>query len=106
MYYISNFESNCALSIVKKRLRDFKGIEGERYHVRTSKGLPRAVGRGLSRKSFCPWFVNRGAWCAAKGARFFAAWGARRGGGAIFSQNRDFGVACASFMCNDSTSTH
>ena len=40
MYYISNFESNCALSMVKKRLRDFKGIEGERYHVRTSKGLP------------------------------------------------------------------
>jgi hypothetical protein len=30
----------------------------------------RAVGRGLSRKSFCPWFVNRGAWVAARGSRF------------------------------------
>ena len=39
MYYISNFESNCALSMVKKRLGDFKGVEGERYHVRTSKGF-------------------------------------------------------------------
>jgi hypothetical protein len=36
-----------------------------------SKLLKRAVGRGESRKSFCPWFVNRGAWCAAKGSRFF-----------------------------------
>mgnify|MGYP007046301239 CR=1 FL=1 len=44
----------------------------------------RAVGRGVSSKSFRPWFVNRGAWCAAKGSRFFAARGARRGGGAFF----------------------
>jgi hypothetical protein len=43
MYYISNLENNCAL---------------------------RPVGRGLSRKSFCPWFVNRGAWVATKGSRF------------------------------------
>ena len=40
MYYISNVENNCALSVVKKRLGDFKGTEGEQYHVRTSRGLP------------------------------------------------------------------
>ena len=40
MYYISNIENNCALSVVKKRLGDFKGTEGEQYHVRTSRGLP------------------------------------------------------------------
>ena len=40
MYYISNIENNCALSIVKKRLGDFKGSEGAQYHVRTSRGLP------------------------------------------------------------------
>ena len=39
MYYISNFESNCALSMVKKRLGDFKGEEGARYHVRKRRGL-------------------------------------------------------------------
>jgi hypothetical protein len=33
MYYISNLENNCALSVVKKRLGDFKGTEGEQYHV-------------------------------------------------------------------------
>lgn len=42
------------------------------------------MGRGVSSKSFSPWFVNRGAWCAAKGSRFFAARGARRDGGAFF----------------------
>ena len=40
MYYISALENNCALSVVKKRLGDFKGTEGEQYHVRTSRGLP------------------------------------------------------------------
>jgi hypothetical protein len=89
MYYISALENNCALSVVKKRLGDFKGTEGEQYHVRTSRGLgERPVGRGLSRKSFCPWFVNRGACVATKGsqflgdglrpvvgAQFFADWG-------------------------------
>jgi hypothetical protein len=40
MYYISEFENNCVLSLKKKRLGDFKGEEGARYHVRTSKGLP------------------------------------------------------------------
>lgn len=35
MYYISALENNCALSIKKKKLSDFKGKEGERYHVRT-----------------------------------------------------------------------
>lgn len=39
MYYISALENNCALSVVKKRLGDFKGTEGEQYHVRTSRGL-------------------------------------------------------------------
>lgn len=39
MYYISNLENNCALSVCKKRLGDFKGTEGEQYHVRTSRGL-------------------------------------------------------------------
>ena len=40
MYYMSNLENNCALSVVKKRLGDFKGTEGEQYHVRTARGLP------------------------------------------------------------------
>ena len=40
MYYISEFENNCVLSLKKKRLGDFKGVEGERYHVRTARGLP------------------------------------------------------------------
>jgi hypothetical protein len=40
MYYISALENNCALSVVKKRLGDFKGTEGEQYHVRTARGLP------------------------------------------------------------------
>tara|TARA_R110001592_G_scaffold332842_3_gene616445 strand:+ start:3743 stop:3967 length:225 start_codon:yes stop_codon:yes gene_type:complete len=39
MYYISEFESNCVLSLKKKRLGDFKGVEGERYHVRKRRGL-------------------------------------------------------------------
>lgn len=34
MYYISRFENDCAISCRKKRLSDFKGAEGERYHVR------------------------------------------------------------------------
>lgn len=37
MYYISKVENNCALSVRKKRLGDFKGKEGARYHVRKRK---------------------------------------------------------------------
>ena len=37
MYYISRVENNCTLSVRKKRLGDFKGIEGARYHVRKCK---------------------------------------------------------------------
>ena len=40
MYYISDEQSNLGLSHIKKRLRDFKGIEGQRYHVRTKTGRP------------------------------------------------------------------
>jgi len=39
MYYISRFENNCSLSVRKKRLGDFKGVEGERYHVRKRKSV-------------------------------------------------------------------
>ena len=39
MYYISEFENNCFLSLNKKRLGDFKGEEGARYHVRKRRGL-------------------------------------------------------------------
>jgi len=39
MYYISEFENNCFLSLKKKRLSDFKGEEGARYHVRKRRGL-------------------------------------------------------------------
>jgi hypothetical protein len=34
MYYISHAKNGFALSSVKKRLSDFNGTEGERYHVR------------------------------------------------------------------------
>jgi len=37
MYYISTFDSQLQLSAVKKRLADFKGIEGAKYHVRTTR---------------------------------------------------------------------
>jgi hypothetical protein len=52
MYYISALENNCALSVVKKRLGDAPW------------------GAGSQAKRFCPWFVNRGAWVAARGSRF------------------------------------
>tara|TARA_B100000497_G_C7627118_1_gene376853 strand:- start:5 stop:205 length:201 start_codon:yes stop_codon:yes gene_type:complete len=39
MYYISNFANDCAISVRKKRLGDFKGVEGERYHVRKRKSV-------------------------------------------------------------------
>lgn len=39
MYYISRIENNCSLSVRKKRLGDFKGVEGERYHVRKRKSV-------------------------------------------------------------------
>tara|TARA_B100000405_G_scaffold300626_1_gene260601 strand:+ start:1124 stop:1339 length:216 start_codon:yes stop_codon:yes gene_type:complete len=37
MYYISNISNDLQLSAMKKRLRDFRGIEGQKYHVRTTK---------------------------------------------------------------------
>lgn len=39
MYYISRFDNDCAISVRKKRLGDFKGAEGERYHVRKRKSV-------------------------------------------------------------------
>ena len=39
MYYISNYENDCSLSVLKKRLGDFKGKEGQRYHVRKRKNI-------------------------------------------------------------------
>ena len=39
MYYISRFENDCAISVRKKRLGDFKGVEGGRYHVRKRKSV-------------------------------------------------------------------
>ena len=35
MYYISNYDSDLQLSHIKTRLSDFKGVEGNQYHVRT-----------------------------------------------------------------------
>ena len=43
MYYISNQDSNLGLSQMKKRLADFKGIEGEKYHVRKKPGRPEGI---------------------------------------------------------------
>jgi hypothetical protein len=37
MYYISRVENNCSVSVRKKRLGDFKGEEGARFHVRKRK---------------------------------------------------------------------
>jgi hypothetical protein len=45
-------------------------IEADTPELARNIAIERAVGRGLSRKSFCPWFVNRGAWVAARGSRF------------------------------------
>jgi len=37
MYYISQYSNELQLSAMKKRLSDFRGIEGQKYHVRTTK---------------------------------------------------------------------
>lgn len=39
MYYISPYENDCQISMRKKRLKDFKGKEGMRYHVRKRKSI-------------------------------------------------------------------
>ncbi len=42
-YYISNEESNLGISHVKKRLGDFKGVEGKTYHVRKKQEVPEGL---------------------------------------------------------------
>ena len=37
MYYISQISNDLQLAAMKKRLSDFRGIEGQKYHVRTAK---------------------------------------------------------------------
>lgn len=39
MYYISNIESSLQISTVKKRLKDFWGVEGKEYHVRKKRDI-------------------------------------------------------------------
>lgn len=39
MYYISNIESSLQISTVKKRLKDFWGVEGREYHVRKKRNI-------------------------------------------------------------------
>ena len=39
MYYISRVQDSLRLSVVKKRLGDFKGKEGAKFHVRKGKGV-------------------------------------------------------------------
>jgi hypothetical protein len=39
MYYISALENNCALSVVKKRLGDFKGLKASNITLEP-RGLP------------------------------------------------------------------
>ena len=39
MYYISNIESSLQISTVKKRLKDFWGVEGKEYHVRKKRNI-------------------------------------------------------------------
>ena len=36
MYYISQISNDLQLAAMKKRLSDFRGIEGQKYHVRTT----------------------------------------------------------------------
>ena len=47
MYYISDEQSNLGLSHIKKRLRDFKGIEGETYIVRHGRSVDRFGAKNL-----------------------------------------------------------
>jgi hypothetical protein len=72
MYYISALENNCALSVVKKRLGDFKGTEGEQYHVRTARGLPEGAPRGA-------WGVKQNVLPVVR-----EPWGVGRGEGVAF----------------------
>ena len=69
-------------------------------HLRARRGA-RAV-----KQKFFP--VVREPWIVVRGERvaFFCSLGRAPWRGRVFSQNRDFGVACKSFMCNDSISTH
>ena len=47
MYYISDKESCLQISAIKKRLKDFWGVEGKEYHVRKK----RDIGEDLTRHS-------------------------------------------------------
>jgi hypothetical protein len=57
MYYISEFENNCVLSLKKKRLGDFKGEEGARYHARRGAWAVKEKFLPVVRE---PWGVGRG----------------------------------------------
>jgi len=39
MYYISDKESCLQISAIKKRLKDFWGVEGKEYHVRKKRDI-------------------------------------------------------------------